>query len=62
MTWLAQPLCLGLTRLSGIVLFGSMGLLGCAAIGGLIASIVTYTDGERKKTNALFLQVYISIL
>ena len=49
MTWLSQPLCLGLTRLSGIVLFGSMGFLGCAAIAGLIASIVTYSQGEEKR-------------
>ncbi len=46
--WLSQPLCLGLTRLSGGLLFGSMILLGCAAIGGLIASIVLYNQGKKK--------------
>ena len=55
MTWLSQPLCLGLTRLSGIVLFGSMGFLGCAAIAGLIASIVTYSQGEEKKKSYCFI-------
>jgi len=46
--WLSQPLCLGLTRLSGGMLFGSMIILGCAAIAGLIASIVLYNQGKKK--------------
>ncbi|UJR38260.1 hypothetical protein I4U23_030933 [Adineta vaga] len=41
--WLSQPLCLGLKRLSGGLLFGSMILLGIASFAGLIASIATYS-------------------
>jgi len=52
--WLSQPLCLGLTRLSGGLLFGSMILLGFAAIGGLIASIVLYNQGKKNKKYFLF--------
>ncbi|CAF0936650.1 unnamed protein product [Adineta steineri] len=42
--WLSQPLCLGLKRLSGGLLFGSMIILGTASFAGLIASIVTYSQ------------------
>ncbi|CAF3395197.1 unnamed protein product [Rotaria sp. Silwood1] len=37
-----KPLCLGLTRFSGGMLFGTMIVVGLAAIGGLIASTVLY--------------------
>ena len=39
---------MGLTRLSGGVLFGSMAFLGLTALAGLIASIVTYTQGNEQ--------------
>ncbi|CAF0883395.1 unnamed protein product [Adineta ricciae] len=41
--WLSQPLCLGLTRLTGGLLFGSMIILGIGSFAGLIASIATYS-------------------
>jgi hypothetical protein len=37
---------LGLTRLSGGILFGTMALLAAASLGGLIVSIVLYTQGK----------------
>lgn len=37
---------MGLTRLSGGILFGSMAFLGVASIAGLIVAIVTYTQGQ----------------
>ncbi|CAF4378284.1 unnamed protein product [Rotaria socialis] len=42
--WLSQPLCLGLTRCSGAILFGAMGFLACGSLAGLIASIVLYSQ------------------
>ena len=45
--WLSQPLCLGLSRLTGGILFGAMVLLGCGSIAGLIASIALYSQGEK---------------
>jgi hypothetical protein len=39
---------LGLTRLSGGILFGSMAFLGAGSISGLIASIALYSQGENE--------------
>jgi hypothetical protein len=55
MVWLSQPLFLGLTRLSGGILFGAMILLAFGSIGGLIASIVLYNEGTRTKIFSLYL-------
>ncbi|CAF3148012.1 unnamed protein product [Rotaria sp. Silwood2] len=39
-----QPLCLGLTRFTGGILFGTIILLGSTSIGGLIASAILYVN------------------
>ncbi|CAM4778118.1 unnamed protein product [Rotaria magnacalcarata] len=44
--WLSQPLCLGLTRCSGGILFGTMGFLACGSLAGLIASIALYSQNS----------------
>ncbi|CAF2843568.1 unnamed protein product [Rotaria sp. Silwood2] len=61
--WLSQPLCLGLTRLSGGVLFGSMILLACGSIAGLIASIALFVlDSETNSQWKILGMVICSIM
>lgn len=48
-TWCSKPLCLGLTRLSGGILFGTMIFLTIASLGGLFTSVVLYVQGNDKK-------------
>ncbi|CAF3808811.1 unnamed protein product [Rotaria sordida] len=61
--WLSQPLCLGLTRLSGGLLFGSMILLALGSIAGLIASLALYTrDSETNSQWKILGMVICSIM
>ncbi|CAF3437281.1 unnamed protein product [Rotaria sp. Silwood1] len=61
--WLSEPLCLGLTRLSGGLLFGSMIFLACGSIGGLITSIALYThDSETNSQWKILGMVICSIM
>ncbi|CAF1261053.1 unnamed protein product [Rotaria sordida] len=54
-----QPLCFGLTRLTGGILFGTMIILGVASIGGLIASIILYIEDSHTNSQWKMLGIVV---
>ncbi|CAF1221064.1 unnamed protein product [Didymodactylos carnosus] len=44
--WLSKPLCMGMNRLNGTILFCFMIFLGLGSFSGLIASLVLYLQGK----------------
>ncbi|CAF0943111.1 unnamed protein product [Rotaria sordida] len=54
-----QPLCCGLTRLTGGILFGTMIILGVISIGGLIASIILYIEDSNTNSQWKMLGIVV---
>ncbi|CAF1091324.1 unnamed protein product [Adineta steineri] len=59
-SWLSKKLCFGLTRLSGGILFGTMAILAAVAIGGLITSIILYTNDAQDQAQWKILGMVVS--
>ncbi|CAF3723216.1 unnamed protein product [Rotaria sp. Silwood1] len=54
-----QPLCFGLTRFTGGILFGTIIILGIASIGGLITSIILYIQDPQSDSQWKILGIVV---
>ncbi|CAF2156037.1 unnamed protein product [Rotaria magnacalcarata] len=58
----SKPLCYGLTRLTGGILFGTMLVLGSAATGGFLASLILYIQDPNTNPQWKVLGIVVSVV